>query len=56
MGCGRTLDEIANWSRWDEQQRSAVAACLPERLAGLGMTIDHQVIAYAAPVRTLSAS
>ncbi len=44
MGCGRTLDEIANWARFDDAQRQAVEARLQERLAGLGMTIDNQTI------------
>jgi uncharacterized protein len=31
IGCCRTLDEIARWSRMDEVERSAVMAELPER-------------------------
>ena len=26
VGCGRTLDEIARWSRMDEDERAAVVA------------------------------
>lgn len=33
MGCGRTGDEIAAWSRLDPESRSAVRAALPARLA-----------------------
>jgi uncharacterized protein len=32
-GCGRTLDEIAQWSVMDNEQKRAVWAVLPERLA-----------------------
>jgi uncharacterized protein len=31
-GCGRTLDEIAQWSTLDDEQKRAVWALLPERL------------------------
>lgn len=31
-GCGRTLDEIARWSRMSEAERLAVMARLGERL------------------------
>ena len=34
-GCGRTLDEIALWSVLDDDDRRAVWALLPERLARL---------------------
>lgn len=36
VGCGRTLDEIALWSVLDDDDKRAVWALLPERLAGLG--------------------
>ncbi len=42
VGCGRTLEEIASWSRLDEAQRQEIEARSQERLAGLGMTIDNQ--------------
>jgi len=32
-GCGRTLDEIAAWSRMSEAERRAIMADLPRRLA-----------------------
>lgn len=32
-GCGRTLDEIAQWSVMDDAQKRAVWLLLPERLA-----------------------
>ena len=32
-GCGRTLAEIAQWSRLSEAERLAIMAALPERLA-----------------------
>jgi hypothetical protein len=35
-GCGRTLDEIALWSVLDDDDKRAVWALLPARLAGLG--------------------
>jgi uncharacterized protein len=31
-GCGRTLDEIANWGRMNGAQRAAIMAALPHRL------------------------
>jgi predicted Fe-S protein YdhL (DUF1289 family) len=34
-GCGRTLDEIALWSVLDDDDKRAVWALLPERLAHL---------------------
>jgi predicted Fe-S protein YdhL (DUF1289 family) len=33
IGCGRTLAEIAGWGGLDEEQRRAIMAELPERLA-----------------------
>ena len=35
LGCGRTLDEIALWSVLDDDDKRAVRALLPERLAQL---------------------
>jgi hypothetical protein len=35
LGCGRTLDEIALWSVLDDDDKRAVRALLPERLAAL---------------------
>jgi len=35
FGCGRTLDEIALWSVLDDDDKRAVWALLPERLAAL---------------------
>ena len=32
-GCGRTLAEIAQWSRLSETERRAIMAQLPKRLA-----------------------
>lgn len=32
-GCGRTLAEIAQWSRLSEAERRAIMAQLPKRLA-----------------------
>lgn len=34
-GCGRTLDEISQWSRMTEEQRRIVMTRLPERLESL---------------------
>ncbi|MGE0830895.1 MAG: DUF1289 domain-containing protein [Hyphomonadaceae bacterium] len=33
QGCGRTLAEIAAWGRFSEQERRAIMAALPARLA-----------------------
>ena len=35
LGCGRTRDEIARWTRLDDAGRSAVMAELPARMARL---------------------
>jgi len=35
VGCGRTLDEIAAWVDLDNDERRAVLARLPQRLARL---------------------
>jgi len=35
VGCGRTLDEIALWSVLDDDDKRAVWALLPERIARL---------------------
>jgi len=35
LGCGRTLNEIANWARLDDAGRQRVMDELPERLAHL---------------------
>jgi len=33
IGCGRTLNEIARWGSLTEEERRAIMAVLPERLA-----------------------
>jgi predicted Fe-S protein YdhL (DUF1289 family) len=35
-GCGRTLEEIGNWLRYDEAKRRQIMAALPARLAAIG--------------------
>jgi predicted Fe-S protein YdhL (DUF1289 family) len=35
VGCGRSLDEIANWLAMSDADRSRVTAELPRRLASL---------------------
>ena len=35
-GCARSRDEIALWSQWDELQRRAIMAQLPDRRRALG--------------------
>ena len=35
-GCGRSLTEIAGWSRYSDAERARVMAELPERLAAMG--------------------
>jgi uncharacterized protein len=39
LGCGRTLDEIALWSVLDDDDKRAVWALLPARLAALGAPV-----------------
>lgn len=41
-GCGRTLDEIAAWSGMAENDRRAVMAVLPKRLAAMKDTALNQ--------------
>lgn len=40
-GCGRTLDEIALWSVLDDDDKRAVWALLPERLARLPADLQN---------------
>ena len=37
IGCGRTLTEIAAWGQFDEAERKAIMAGLPERLSKLAV-------------------
>jgi hypothetical protein len=37
FGCGRTLPEIARWSRMDSTERHEMMAMLPERMAAAGL-------------------
>jgi predicted Fe-S protein YdhL (DUF1289 family) len=37
FGCGRTLPEIARWSRMDGTERREVMALLPARMAEAGL-------------------
>jgi predicted Fe-S protein YdhL (DUF1289 family) len=41
LGCGRTGDEIAEWSTADDIRRSAIWAVLPERIDALGIAISR---------------
>jgi predicted Fe-S protein YdhL (DUF1289 family) len=38
FGCGRTLPEIARWSRMDSAERLAIMALLPARMTEAGLT------------------
>lgn len=31
-GCGRTIEEVSNWTRYTDAERDAVMAALPKRL------------------------
>jgi predicted Fe-S protein YdhL (DUF1289 family) len=33
VGCGRTLAEIGNWTRYTDAERTAIMNALPSRLA-----------------------
>jgi predicted Fe-S protein YdhL (DUF1289 family) len=33
VGCGRTLAEIGNWTRYSDEERREIMAVLPARLA-----------------------
>jgi predicted Fe-S protein YdhL (DUF1289 family) len=36
LGCGRTLEEIAGWTRFSAAERDAIMALLPGRLTAMG--------------------
>jgi uncharacterized protein len=38
LGCGRTLPEIARWSRLDSAERRTIMAGLSERMTTAGLT------------------
>jgi len=38
LGCGRTLPEIARWSRIDSAERRAIMAALAQRMTDAGLT------------------
>ena len=40
VGCGRTLPEIAAWTRMSEAERQAIIAALPVRLARYGTRVS----------------
>jgi hypothetical protein len=40
LGCGRTGDEIAAWTRLTDDERDALMARMPARLAALGLPAD----------------
>jgi uncharacterized protein len=37
LGCGRTLPEIARWPRMASDERQALMAALPQRMADAGL-------------------
>lgn len=41
VGCLRTLDEIAGWSRMSDREKQSVLACVEQRKAAAG-TADFQ--------------
>lgn len=41
LGCGRTGDEITEWSSAGDERRSAIWAVLPERIDALGISITR---------------
>lgn len=38
VGCGRTLPEIARWSRLDQTERLRIIDALPQRMTDAGLT------------------
>jgi uncharacterized protein len=38
LGCGRTLPEIARWSRLDSGERQAIMSGLAQRMTDAGLT------------------
>lgn len=47
LGCGRSLDEIAGWIGFSDEQRADVIADLPRRLIGLQLRSPVQTGAVA---------
>lgn len=47
MGCGRTLDEVASWSTFNDARRAQVMAALPARMAEAGMALPATVTTTA---------
>jgi predicted Fe-S protein YdhL (DUF1289 family) len=41
-GCGRSLNEIAQWGQLTEPQRLAIMAILPDRLRDAGLPVPAQ--------------
>ena len=41
LGCGRTIDEIAQWTTMSAEERQRVMAELPGRLAGAAAAARH---------------
>ena len=45
FGCGRTLPEIARWSRMDSAERHEVMGLLPARMAEAGLVPPGAAVA-----------
>jgi uncharacterized protein len=41
IGCGRTLDEIAEWGDADDDRQSAILRNLPERISHLASAANR---------------
>lgn len=39
-GCGRTLQEIADWAAMSEPERERIMGLLPGRMLGFGMKVQ----------------
>lgn len=48
-GCGRTIDEIAQWSALSDDARRAIMAQLPARLAAAGLPPPEPMSKPSAP-------
>jgi predicted Fe-S protein YdhL (DUF1289 family) len=56
LGCGRTGDEIAEWSSAGDERRSAIWAVLPERINALGISITRLPWPYGRIARFVAES
>ncbi|MXP13594.1 DUF1289 domain-containing protein [Altererythrobacter confluentis] len=42
IGCGRTLDEIAEWCSADNKRKGKILSMIPARMAALGLAYSRK--------------